>query len=251
MKHKIILPAVIISGLLTVSFGLFHLQSLVHAVTPNCNEVSSLYCPVERSETISKSLQMMTIPDITPSVPAPPPTATSVASQSSDGTGKQRVVTYNVASRGALTVDLQEFKNQVAETLTDARGWSRLGVNFTQVPSDGQFTVVLSEASQVPSFSSSCDAVYSCTVGRFVVINQDRWIGGSAAWNSSGRTLRDYRHMVINHETGHWLGHGHLHCEGPGQPAPVMQQQSINLEGCTFNPWPLASELYAPTIGIR
>ena len=47
--------------------------------------------------------------------------------------------------------------------------------------------------------------------------------------------------MVVNHETGHWLGHGHLGCPGPG-PAPVMMQQSKGRGACSFNPWPLPFE---------
>ena len=54
-----------------------------------------------------------------------------------------------------------------------------------------------------------------------------------------------YRHMVVNHETGHWLGHGHLGCAGRGRPAPVMMQQSKGLAGCRHNPWPLPSELWS------
>jgi hypothetical protein len=50
--------------------------------------------------------------------------------------------------------------------------------------------------------------------------------------------------MVVNHETGHWLGHGHLGCGGAGRLAPVMMQQSKGLDGCKHNPWPLASELW-------
>ena len=114
----------------------------------------------------------------------------------------------------------------------------------------GTFTLVLSEASQVPSFSSGCDAMYSCNVGRYVIINQDRWLGATPPWNSAGGSLRDYQHMVVNHETGHWLGHGHADCSGVGQPAAVMQQQSINLQGCRFNPWPTASELWSSRLGI-
>ncbi len=103
----------------------------------------------------------------------------------------------------------------------------------------------------MPSFSSGCDVEWSCRVGRSVIINDKRWVDASAAWNASGGTLRDYRHMVVNHEVGHWLGHGHLHCAGAGQLAPVMQQQSIDLEGCKFNPWPLTSELWSTQLGIQ
>lgn len=159
-------------------------------------------------------------------------------------------VTYSVETRGAISSSLAEFKQQANATLNDSRGWSQLGVRFQEVPSGGNFTLVLSEASQVPSFSpGGCSATYSCRVGRFVVINQDRWVGATPSWNAAGGSLRDYRHMVVNHETGHWLGHGHTSCSGAGQPAPLMQQQSISLQGCSFNAWPLANELRSPTLG--
>lgn len=165
--------------------------------------------------------------------------------------GQQVTVTYDVTTKGSITASLAEFKQQANQTLNDARGWARMGVIFKEVASGGQFTLVLSEASQVPSFSpGGCDAQYSCRAGRYVIINQDRWLGATSSWNSAGGTLRDYRHMVINHETGHWLGHGHQACGGAGQAAPVMQQQSISLQGCSFNAWPLTSELWSTQLGI-
>ncbi len=159
-------------------------------------------------------------------------------------------VTYDVTTRGAITSSLSEFRLLANQTLNDSRGWARMNVSFTEVSSGGQFTLVLAEASQVPTFSSACSSEYSCRVGRYVIINQDRWQGATPSWNGGGGSLRDYRHMVVNHETGHWLGHGHRSCGGAGQAAPVMQQQSIDLQGCKFNPWPLASELYSPQLGI-
>ena len=53
--------------------------------------------------------------------------------------------------------------------------------------------------------------------------------------------------MVINHETGHRLDHrdNETVCQQAGKPAPLMQQQSISLRGCTINEWPLDSELWA------
>jgi hypothetical protein len=170
--------------------------------------------------------------------------------QASANDSSVRTVTYDVTTKGVITANMTEFKTDANQTLNDSRGWARMGVRFQQVASGGMFTLVLSQASQLPTFSSGCDALYSCNAGRYVVINQDRWLGATPSWNQAGGSLRDYRHMVVNHETGHWLGHGHAHCGGAGQSAAVMQQQSIDLEGCKFNPWPLASELWSTTLGI-
>lgn len=163
-----------------------------------------------------------------------------------------REVQYHVETRGNVTADVDEFKSVLAATLNDSRGWSRLGVRFVEVPAGGELTAVLSESSQMTTFSETgCDIFVSCTVGDYIIINQDRWLGGSKAWNATGSSLDDYRRMVINHETGHWLGHGHLACRGEGQPAGVMQQQTINMQGCEPNPWPLQQELYSPRLGIN
>ena len=162
----------------------------------------------------------------------------------------RRVVTYDVTTRGSITANLAEFKAQANASLNDSRGWSQLGVTFQEVASGGDFTLVLSEAAQMTGFSSGCGVDYSCRAGRYVIINQDRWLGATPSWNNAGGSLRDYRHMVVNHETGHWLGHGHASCTGTGQPAQVMQQQSIDLQGCAFNPWPTASELWSSQLGI-
>ena len=158
-------------------------------------------------------------------------------------------VTYDVSTRGVVSASLSEFKLQANQTLNDARGWARLNVRFVEVASGGQFSLVLASAAEVGAIPG-CGSDYSCRAGRYVLINQDRWMGATSSWNNAGGSLRDYRHMVINHETGHWLGHGHSSCGGAGQPAPVMQQQSMDLQGCSFNPWPLASELSSTQLGI-
>ncbi len=157
----------------------------------------------------------------------------------------QVIFTYNIGTRGDVAADLQEFSNQVSQTLNDSRGWSQLGAGFNEVNSGGGFTLYLAAASSMTSFSSGCSEYWSCRVGTSVIINQDRWLGATDAWNNAGGSLRDYRHMVINHEVGHWLGHDHLSCSGAGQLAPIMQQQSIDLQGCKFNAWPLPGELWS------
>jgi hypothetical protein len=162
---------------------------------------------------------------------------------------KSKTVNYSVSSNGAIKGNLAEFATLTNQTLNDARGWSQLDVKFVQVASGGTLKIVLAQSSLMTSYSSDgCTADWSCTVGNTIIINDDRWTGASDSWNNAGGSLRDYRNMVINHETGHWLGHHHEFCSGAGQLAPVMQQQSIDLMGCKFNPWPLPSELWSTRI---
>jgi hypothetical protein len=159
----------------------------------------------------------------------------------------RRVVRYHVETRGRLTTSVKQFAQLAQETYVDPRGWRSAGIEFRRVRSGGAFTLVLAEASYLPRFSSGCSAMWSCRVGRYVVINQDRWKFASPAWNGAGQSLRDYRHMVVNHETGHWLGLGHSTCPGPGRLAPIMQQQSKSLQGCRFNPFPTTGEIASRT----
>jgi len=154
----------------------------------------------------------------------------------------RRTVRYHVETRGRTTTSLADFRRLAQQTYADPRGWRGAGIRFVPVAAGGSFTLVLSEASRVPDFSSGCSSAWSCRVGRYVIINQERWKHASPAWNIARGSLRDYRHMVVNHETGHWLGLGHAGCPGPGRAAPVMMQQSKGLGGCHFNPWPTRAE---------
>jgi len=163
-----------------------------------------------------------------------------------------RTVTYDVRTRGTISADIGEFSQLAAQTLNDSRGWAKLGVSFKEVDGNSDFTLWLSEASSMTTFSATgCDTTYSCSVGRDNIINQDRWLKSTPSWIGADGDLRSYRQMVVNHEVGHWLGHGHRTCDLPGSDAAVMQQQSISMQGCKPNAWPLSSELYAPKLGIR
>lgn len=158
----------------------------------------------------------------------------------------RHTVRYTVATRGRIAASVSEFARLAQQTLDDPRGWRGAGVRFVRVAEGGAFTLFLSQARMVPSFGYPCDSYFSCRVGNAVIINQDRWLGATPVWNGSGRSLRDYRNLVVNHETGHWLGHRHRFCGGPGQLAPVMMQQSKGLHGCRANPWPVPGERGTP-----
>ena len=176
--------------------------------------------------------------------------AEQTASESGNG-----VITYTycVASRGEVG-DLTEFANMVFSTLNDPRGWPRAGVIFQE--NEGadpntdlnacSMTLTLAAADQMTSFSTECSDEYSCRVGNDVIINIDRWNNATEGWLNAGGTVERYRTMVINHEVGHRLGHldNELTCPAVNQPAPLMQQQSMDLLGCVPNEWPLDEELW-------
>jgi len=155
-------------------------------------------------------------------------------------------ITYDISSRGTIKGDLDEFAKVVEATFEDARGWKRAGVKFTRVESGGRLHMILASGEQVRAAApGGCSATLSCTVYPLVLINDDRWLGGSDSYNELGVSLADYRTMVINHEVGHFLGHNHIQqCETGTGVAPVMLQQSTGLRGCSPNSWPLPSELW-------
>jgi Protein of unknown function (DUF3152) len=150
--------------------------------------------------------------------------------------------TYIVRSRGHIASNLAQFAASAAQTYADPRGWLRAHHRFTRVSRGGDFTLLLAQARFLPTYSSVCSTTYSCRVGRFVIVNETRWRTSSPHFTGDRAT---YRSMVVNHETGHWLGRPHAFCSGPGQLAPVMQQQSKGMQGCRPNAWPLPREIRA------
>ena len=167
-------------------------------------------------------------------------TVVSIVATAPTADAAQRVVTYSVATRGAVRGDVGELTRIAEQTLRDPRGWALGGtIEFRRVPSGGDFSLLLAAPAAVAAAAPVCSAAYSCRVGRDVLINDDRWRLASPSWTAG---LREYRSYVILHEVGHWLGLGHESCRGPGRSAPVMQQQSISLQGCTANVWPLVAE---------
>jgi hypothetical protein len=149
---------------------------------------------------------------------------------------------YRVAVEGGLGIDAEEFASGVDAVLTDPRSWTAgATVRMQRVPPDTavDFTVLL--ASPVTSEQlcrtegNLTEQFTNCRLRGRIVINSARWL---TAVPDYGAPLSVYRAYAVNHEVGHELGLGHELCPGPGQPAPVMQQQTLGLQGCVANAWP-------------
>lgn len=233
-------------GVIVIAFLVAHGWTLASAANPPSQDRAAVIEKLDKLRVVDSAVSNIKTPKMTqPKWYKQQVAAAEKSRQSTSKSGGNKTVTYTVKTKGSTKSNLAQFSAMANQTLNSSRGWGQLGFKFKEVSSGGSFHLILSEASQVPSFSSGCSAEWSCRVGVSVIINDDRWQGATDAWNEAGGDIRGYRHMVINHEVGHWLGHDHATCPAKGAYAPVMLQQSIDLEGCKFNPWPLTGELWS------
>lgn len=159
-----------------------------------------------------------------------------------DGESGSGTITYSVAVEEGIGIDPVCLVMVVSSILEDERGWEQdPEIDFQLVTSGADFRVALASPSTVDRRCAPLrtNGVYSCFNGIHSMINLTRWLNGA----DTVATISEYREMVINHEVGHALGYGHVGCPGPGRLAPIMMQQTIRLDGCEPNAWPLPSEL--------
>ncbi|MEH0974877.1 DUF3152 domain-containing protein [Micromonospora sp. CPCC 205546] len=149
---------------------------------------------------------------------------------------------YRVAVEQGAGQDVAAFAATVDEVLGDPRGWTasqELRLRRVAEATDADFTVYLATPDTSERMCAegglSTEGYTSCRLPGQVVINLARWL---EAVPDYGAPLAVYRAYVVNHEVGHELGEVHQACPGPGEPAPVMQQQTYGLDGCAANAWP-------------
>ncbi|MGQ5635237.1 MULTISPECIES: DUF3152 domain-containing protein [unclassified Streptomyces] len=162
--------------------------------------------------------------------------------------GKGQKYTYRVDVEQGLGLDGKLFAEAVQKTLNDDRSWAHGGARTFERISSGKpdFVITLASPGTTATWCAksgldttednvSCDSAAT----ERVMINAYRWAQGSKTY---GDKIHAYRQMLINHEVGHRLGHGHVTCQKNGELAPVMQQQTKFLDHdgihCLPNPWP-------------
>ncbi|MEV5645793.1 DUF3152 domain-containing protein [Streptomyces flaveolus] len=178
-------------------------------------------------------------PDSIPS--SGPGTFTTAGGGGDRAGGNGRTLTYVVQVEDGIGVSARDVAAEVERILADDRGWTADGeVGFRRVSGGASdFRVRLATAGTVDDicgrYGLDTGGEVNCNVGQDVMVNLKRWLLATQYYADD---VTSYRALIVNHEVGHFLGHGHEGCPGPGRPAPVMMQQIKGLHGCTTNVWP-------------
>jgi hypothetical protein len=149
------------------------------------------------------------------------------------------------ATVDAIVADPRGWTASQAAPITDAaQGMRNASWRFDRVSgSSYNVKILLATPNTTDRLCGSVGLItlgqYSCRYGSTIVINLRRWLKGAPGFPMN---LDGYRAMVIDHEMGHRLGFDHMLCPGKGKPAPVMQQETIDLAGCLPNPYPFAAD---------
>ncbi|MFC8869037.1 DUF3152 domain-containing protein [Streptomyces sp. NPDC057148] len=187
----------------------------------------------------------------TASIPSSGPGTFVTAQGSGDrGGGGGRTLTYVVQVEDGIGIAAPEVAAEVERILADERGWTADGRTGFRRVSGGtsDFRVRLATAGTVDDicgqYGLDTGGEVNCNVGQDVMVNLKRWLLATQYYADD---VTSYRALIINHEVGHFLGHGHEGCPGAGRPAPVMMQQIKGLHGCRTNVWPYDREGRAVT----
>jgi Protein of unknown function (DUF3152) len=158
--------------------------------------------------------------------------------------GKGPLRRFVVEIEDGIGVDAAGFAHEVQATLADPRSWGHGGrMSFQRVGAadaaagryDFRVTLISPGNMELYCPGVSTGGYTSCRYGERAVINLARWATAVPDYKGD---ITTYRHYVVNHEVGHALGNGHQACPGRGAIAPVMQQQTLGLDGCVKNAWP-------------
>ena len=156
---------------------------------------------------------------------------------------------FRVAVERGSNEDVAAFAAQVEATLGDRRSWigdGRLRLQRVSGSEKATFTVYLATRDTAGrmcriggvNITVNGRPYTSCRSTGRVIINLDRWRLSAKPYRDAKVPITVYRQYVINHETGHELGHSHEGCPKRGGPAPVMVQQSLTVRGCVPYAWP-------------
>lgn len=201
--------------------------------------------PTVPSPAASPTKRQRRTPDRTPSSSTPPPLIPddgpgtfAVLAASGEEPEDVDAISYTVELESGLPFRPRAVASFIDATLADSRGWASEGDHVLgRVASEPDIRVLVASPGTTDELCAPLETrgQVSCRNGTLVVLNALRWAEGIPDYEGD---LPAYRRYLVNHEVGHALGHAHVGCPGPGEPAPVMMQQTYGLEGCSPNAWP-------------
>jgi hypothetical protein len=165
----------------------------------------------------------------------------AVAAGSEPAPGPGTVRTVRVEAEVGLPIDVDVFARFVMDTLNDARGWGANGsLTFARTDGEAEIRVLVASPASIDAMCAPLRTNGKWSCGRYghAALNAVRWVEGAPAFLEADGDLTTYRQYLVNHEVGHLLGAQHTGCPAPGTLAPVMQQQSLGLNGCIPSGWP-------------
>lgn len=235
----------------TVLLGL--LASGIGALRPGPADPDPVHDPGPVSQPTDQTPAPSRTPSSPPSSPAPKPTASTppVIPEHGPGTYRRatvrldnakprgRVIRYTVRVETGVPVDPNEAARFIHEVLNDKRSWGGDGsVTWRYVPSgkvDLTASITTPDTTDRLCRPLRTEGKVSCRNQETIALNALRWTRGVPQYDGD---LTGYKQYLVNHEFGHFLGHGHVECPGAGKRAPVMMTQTFSLGKCTKNPWP-------------
>ena len=147
---------------------------------------------------------------------------------------------YGIRIEPSLGLDPLCIKNLLFLILNNDLGWKNVANKSFQLTSaeDSDYIYIFASPDKTDELCAPIEtnSIYSCRNENNIVLNFFRWQEGALDFKNDMETYRIY---LINHETGHILGWGHVGCPKEGAVAPVMMQQSKGTDGCVPYGWPV------------
>ena len=147
---------------------------------------------------------------------------------------------YGIRIEPSLGLDPLCIKNLLFLILNNDLGWKNVANKSFQLTSaeDSDYIYIFASPDKTDELCAPIEtnSIYSCRNENNIVLNFFRWQEGAVDFKNDMETYRIY---LINHETGHILGWGHVGCPKEGAIAPVMMQQSKGTDGCVPYGWPV------------
>jgi len=151
----------------------------------------------------------------------------------------EQKLNYAVKIEPSLGLDPLCIKNLLFLILNNDTGWTNITEKQFQLTSveESDYVYIFASPEKTDELCAPIEtnSIYSCRKEQNIVLNFFRWQNGAVDFKNDMETYRIY---LINHETGHILGWGHVGCPKEGAIAPVMMQQSKGTEGCIPYGWP-------------